>query len=299
MKEEKSLDPAEELRKEKLEKLEKCFSELESHKPAKLKLLYPTFFVPGWTGENCAAWKEPYKDILKKYKKYYRSAKDWIEEIIDNKDDAHYITFSDEESENSPSFMELGKCLKKQLIDIAQNKPINLVGHSMGGLDIRASILDDGQPKLNVKSVITVGTPNNGTPEAGLFGIGFIRKFVERKFKPHHIAQGHSMYSSGEFIKTINTIENRLKLLNSVDKFYVLMGLRDSVVKGSPKLNKDGIPEVLYEEKVKTIQTSSAEHSGKDGITQDPRLFLPVIKILCGIEMKDDYNYGYIYRKLD
>lgn len=181
---------------------------------------------------------------------------------------------------------------------MVQNEPINLIGHSMGGLDIRAAILDDEEPGLNIKNVITVGTPNNGTGEAGLFGIRSIRDLFRRfkGLKPYQIAQGHSMFSKGKFIQSVNTLKNRLKLLNRIEKFYVFMGLRDAVVKGSPKLNLDGIVEDIRK-KVKVIQTSSADHSGKDGITQDPRIFLPIIKVLCGIELEDNFNYGYIYIK--
>ena len=276
MRQKRSLSPVEELRREKLEKLEKCFAELETYKKNKLRLQCPVFFIPGWTGENCAAWKEPYPNIPKKFKKYYRPARHWIDEIIENKEQAHYVTFSDEESENSPSFIELGGYLKRKLLDLARDNPINLVGHSMGGLDIRSAIVDDAQPLLNVKNVVTVGAPNSGTFEAGLLRFKFILNIVGKfkKFAEHHIGQARSLYSGSEPVNKINTRDNRIKMLNRIEKFYVLMGLRDSAVKGSPKLNKDGIPQELYEEKVKTIQTSSAEHSGKNGITQDPRLFL-------------------------
>jgi len=291
-------DTIKKLRRERLEKLERCFQELKSYEFNKLKFQYPTFFVPGWTSEDCSAWKEPYNTISKKYKTYYRPIHQWVDEIIEDKGNAFYITFTEDESANSLDFIQLGRCLKKKIINVVGDSPVNLVGHSMGGLDIRAAILDDDEPKIRVKNVITVGTPNNGTGEAGLFIISFIKRLVQRikKFKPHHIAQGISMFSKGEPIKMINSIANRIKMLNSLDIFYVFMGLKDAVVKGSPKLRKEGVPEELCH-KIKTIQTSSADHSGKDGITQDPRVILPILKILCGIEIKDDYNYGYIYRK--
>ncbi|MBL7131737.1 MAG: hypothetical protein ISS45_10140 [Candidatus Omnitrophica bacterium] len=293
------LSPVEELKKEKLENLERCFSELESYKQNKLILQYPVFFIPGWTGEDCAAWQELYPKIPKQYKKYYLPAKYWIEKIIGNKESAHFITFTEEESESSPSFFELGRHLKRKLLNITNNRPFNLVGHSMGGLDIRSAIIDEGQPVLNVKNVITVGTPNNGTFMAGLLRFKSVLKLLRRfkKFKSHHITQGYNLYSGSEPIKKINALENRLKLLNGIEKFYIFMGLRDGTVGGSPKLDKAGLQRELYEDRVKVIQTSSAEHSGKDGITQDPRLFLPTIKVLCGIELKDNYNRGYIYRK--
>jgi hypothetical protein len=298
MREIKETNPVRILRREKEKDLEKDFSELTSYRQNKLKLQYPTFFIPGWTGENCSAWKEFYPNIAKRYKEYYKPIKYWVDEIIGNKEEADFVTFTEEESMSSKSFIELGKYLKQKLFDKVKDSPINLVGHSMGGLDIRAAVIDDEATVLNVKNVITVGTPNNGTPEAGLFKFGLVKDFLTKLglFKQHHIQQGYNLCSGSIPIRFINTIENKIKLLNKIDKFYVLMGLRDFTVRESPKLNREGIPDDIFDGKVKTIQTFSAEHSNKDGITQDPRILLPMLKILCGIELKDDYNYGYIFR---
>lgn len=290
--------PVREMIKEKLQKLKNCFTELKSYKQNKLRLQYTTFFIPGWTGEDCAAWKELYPNIDKRYEEYYHPAKYWTDSIIENKENAHYIRFVDEETENSASFMELGRCLKKQLVAIAQDKPINLVGHSMGGLDIRSAIIDDEQPRLNVKNVITVGTPNRGDFKAGFLRFKFVRNIMRKKgFKPHEIEQARNMYTKSGPIKEINRPDNLIKLLERLNKFYIFMGLRDDTVMGSPKLKKDDIPKELYDEKVKIFQTTGAKHTNKDGVTQDARIFLPIIKVLCGIELVDNNNYGYIYRK--
>jgi hypothetical protein len=297
MRENKETNPVRDLRRKKLEELELSYNELVGYEHKKLALQYQTFFIPGWTGENCSAWMRPYDKIKNKYRKYYLPAKHWIEKIVANKEQAYFINL-EKESAKSQNFIELGKHLKRRLLNIATDGPINLVGHSMGGLDIRAAIIDDSMPKLNVKNVITVGTPNQGTGEPGLFGFQFVRNLINKfkKLETYQIAQGYSMFSKGKFVKMINTIENRLKLLNNVGSFYVLMGLRDAVVKGSTKLDLTDIDENVSK-KVSIIQTSSADHSNEDGITQDPRLFLPTIKILCGIELEDDWNRGYIYRK--
>lgn len=294
-------NPVVKLRKQKLEKLGKCYSELETYKTNKITLEYPSFFIPGWTGENCAAWKEPYLGVRKKYRKYYKPVMNWLEEIVTNKNNAHFIEFSYEESDRSESFLEMGQYLKKKILNIAGTQPINLIGHSMGGLDIRAALLDEKEPVLNAKNIITVGTPNNGTPEAGILGNALIKKIISKfkKFRPSQIIQGVNLSCSSEPMRYINTLENRVKLIERVEKFFILMGLKDFTVRISPKLDKDGIDENKYNEVVKVIQTSSAEHSGKNGITQDPRLLLPMVKILCGIEIKDDFNRGYIYRKDD
>jgi len=303
MNDEKPIDATEQARQEKLKQLEKDFYELKSYQKKKLKFLYPTFFVPGWTSENCATWKYPYtpnkpnKFYETHYSKYYRPMLDWINEVVDNKNDAHYITFSEQETSKSFDFVSLGKHLKNKVAELTKDSPVNLVGHSMGGLDIRAAILDNERPKLNIKNVITVGTPNNGESESWFLGFRIIREWAQRfkGYTPYHIAQARSMFSKGPFIQSINSVENRLKLLNDVSSFYVFMGFRDFVVKGSPKLSVDGIDENLRK-KIKLFQIPFDEHTGEFEITQDPNTILPILKILCGIEIKDTLNRG-IFKK--
>lgn len=286
MQRKKPLNPVKELRKRRLENLEKCFCELESYKKNKLKLQRPVFFVPGWTSESCTAWKDVSPDIPKKFKKYYLPARYWIEEIISNKKQAHFITFTDKQTKNSPSFIELGKHLKGKILRATNGRQINLVGHSMGGLDIRAAVLDSKKPFLKVKNIVTVGTPNNGERRVKIL----VRV---KKYSKHHKEQCLNMHPRSEAMKMIDSPESRIKLLNSIERFYVFMGMRDLAVMKSPKLSKQGISSNFYKSKVKIIQTSSARHTGKDGITQDPRIFLPIIKVLCGIQLRDNFNYGY------
>lgn len=295
--------PVEEMRAEKLADLKKDFAELESYKKNKHTLQYTTFFVPGWTGEDCGAWKSfPSKEELKgiwRYKEFYRPVKLWIEDIFGNSTQAHYITFTDKDSRRSPSFKELGRILKGEIIKKAGKSPVNLVGHSMGGLDIRAAILDDKGPKLNIKNVITVGTPNNGVTASGILELKIAREVMGKfgKKEEHHVKQCHNMATNGRYIKELNTAQNRKKLLEAIDAFYVLMGLRDPVAGNSPKLKKDCIPAELYKEKVRLYQVPSAEHSGKDSITQDPRMVFRIIRVLCGDPLIEKGNKGYIHKK--
>lgn len=293
------LDDLTQEKEKKLKELEQCYIELSSHKKNKLILEYPTFFVPGWTGENSATWLQPYeikksnKFYEPKYSKFYRPIFDWINEIVENSKDAHPVMFTEEETSKSLDFIALGKYLKRKIFEIVKNAPINLVGHSMGGLDIRAAILDDDKYTLNVKTVITLGTPHNGTAEAGLLYLPTFKRLVKKMagWPSHHIAQGYSMFYKSIFIQQINTTDNRLKFLNSVSKFYDFMGLEDLVVKDSPKLNLEGIGDSMRS-KVETFQVAMAKHSGEAEITKDPRVILPILKILSGIELKNSYNKG-------
>lgn len=293
MADKKYKNEAEKLREERLDEIKSSTSELESYKTGKLKLQCPTFFVPGWTGENCSAWKKQYSGIPLKFKEFFLPIKYWLENIIENPEYAEFIDFVDE-TKDILSFIGFGKVLKEKIerklkaLSAERCSPVNLAGHSMGGLDSRAAVLDKKDPLLNVRNLITVGTPNNGNK--------FVR-LVANKYPRHHKEQCLSMHPNSDAMKLINKPESKITLLNSIEKFYIFMGLKDMVAGKSPKLSKEGIPAELYEEKVKIIQATSDEHTDKDGITQDPRMILSIIKVLCGIKLRSSGNKGYFFKR--
>ena len=82
-----------------------------------------------------------------------------------------------------------------------------------------------------------------------------------------------------------------------IESFLIFMGMKDITVQNSPKLRLEDVPRDIYQAKFHVYQTSGTEHSGRFSITRDPRVLLPVIKSLCGVELKDDLNHGFIVRK--
>lgn len=277
--------PVQEMQEERKRQKKNALKKLEELAENKIELKRPVFFVPGWTDENCACWKISYQ-------KGYTPIKDWISRTTKNSDLAEYITFSVKESEKCKSFFDFGDVLKEKIWNkTGKNKGFDVVGHSMGGLDSVAAIIDSEEPLLSVNDLITVATPHQGS-ELGEIGPIF------RKYKPHHASQCVNLDPDQLPIKLINKLENRKTLLNRVNKLYCLMGTRDQAVMRSARYNKKDLDPELYKKKVEVIEFGGTTHSQKYGITQDPRVILSILNILTGVELvKPKYNYGYIYKK--
>ncbi len=258
---------------------------LEELASNRLELKRPVFFIPGWTDETCVCWKSPYlkRDVC---------IKDWSKKIIKNPDQINYVTFTVKESQSCKSFFDFGDILKEKIWNtIGKKADFDLVGHSMGGLDAVAAITDEEDTLLNVKKLITVATPHQGS-ELGEIGPIF------RKYPEHIASQCVNLDPDQPAIKLINKPDAREKLLNRVEKLYCLMGTRDQAVMRNARYNKTGVDQKLYEKKVEILEIDGATHSQKYGITQDPRTILALLKILLDIEIeKPKYNYGYLYKK--
>jgi hypothetical protein len=278
--------PVQEMREQRRKQRVRAKKKLENLVRDKINLKRPVFFVPGWTDEDNTCWKTAYR-------KGYVPIKDWISKIAKNSNLAEYITFTEKESEKCKSFFDFADVLKPKIWDkIGKNKKFDIVGHSMGGLDVVAAIIDDDKPLLNVYNLITVATPHQGS-ELGEIGSIF------RKYKPHHALQCINLDPDQLPIKLINKLEARKTLLSRVDKLYCLMGTRDMAVMRSARYNKKSLNPELYKKKVKIVEFGGATHSQKYGITQDPRVILAIVNILLGIELEEPkYNYGYIYKRV-
>ena len=278
--------PVQEMQEERKRQKENALKKLEELAENKIELKRPVFFVPGWTDENNVCWKTSYQ-------KGYIPIKYWISRTTRNPDLAEYITFSIKESKKCKSFFDFGDILKEKIWNkIDKDKEFNLVGHSMGGLDSVAAIIDSEDPLLNVNDLITVATPHQGS-ELGEIGPIF------RKYKPHHASQCINLDPDQLPIKLINKLENRKTLLKRVNKLYCLMGTRDQAVMRSARYNKKDLEPELYAKKVEVIEFGGATHSQKYGITQDLKVILSILNILTGVELeRPKYNYGYIYKKV-
>lgn len=278
--------PVSEMREERRKQRQRAVKKLEDLINNKISLKRPVCFVPGWTDENNTCWKTAYR-------KGYVPMKEWIRKIAKNSNLAEYITFTEKESERCRSFFDFADILKEKIWNkIGKSKGFDIVGHSMGGLDTVAAIIDEDGPLLNANNFITVATPHQGS-ELGEIGPIF------RKYKPHHALQCINLDPDQLPIQLINKLEARQKLLKRVNKLYCLMGTRDMAVMRSARYNKKGLSPELYKKKVELLEFGGATHSQKYGITQDPRVILAIINILLGIELeKPKYNYGYIFKKV-
>ncbi|QWF71731.1 hypothetical protein KEF85_04435 [Methylomonas paludis] len=47
-----------------------------------------------------------------------------------------------------------------------ENQPVHIIAHSMGGLDARQALAADSQLAAQVKTLVTIGTPHQGSPVA-------------------------------------------------------------------------------------------------------------------------------------
>ncbi|MCX5696000.1 MAG: hypothetical protein NTW18_05045 [Candidatus Omnitrophica bacterium] len=268
-------DMIEERKKQK----ENALSKLSQFSLQKLTLKRPVFFVPGWTDEDNTWWTVSNK-------KFGISIKEWFSGIFKNCDLVEYVTFSDDESKRCKSFLDFGVILKNKILSkIEESQDFDLVGHSMGGLDAVAAVIDDVSPLLKVNSLITVATPHEGRELADL-----LPKL--KKGELHHMMQCVNLDPDQFPIKYINEIGTREKLLNRVKKLYCFAGTIDLAVMRSAKYNKEGLDPDFYKSKVEIIEVSGASHTEKNGITLDPRTTLAIAYVLLGIEIKFGLNYG-------
>lgn len=76
------------------------------------------------------------------------------------------------------SFADIAAGLAQEILAASQASPdgrVQLVGHSLGGLLIRAACADarvQGDPRCRVAGVVTLGTPHQGSTLAGMLGLG-------------------------------------------------------------------------------------------------------------------------------
>ena len=274
--------------------LRSCFDELKSFEKNKLTLARPTFFIPGWTGEDAKTWYEdPYSD------EFYKPVEYWLDRIITNRDFARRVTL-EQESRESADIFQFGAKLKNRLLDRVSGDAVNLVGHSMGGLVARAAVFcNEGEP-LRVHDFITLGTPNRGAFITKLFHFDWFVRFFERKVRPltpEHVSQARSMAMNSPDIRRLNSPDSWRVINERINNFLIFMGLKDITVQNSPKLSIQDVPPEIFTAKFHVYQTSGTVHSGRFSITRDPRVLLPVIKSLCGIELKDNFNHGFVVIK--
>ncbi len=250
-----------------------------SYKISKLTVKHPVFFVPGWTDEWAGCW-QPLKESLK--------------QILTNPDKIFVINFF-LETIKCKSFLDFGEVLKpkiKRRIDLGQK--FDVVGHSMGGLDIRAAFTQGNEPLLNCRKCITVATPHWGDNFGGMRYAASKSIFSRladnlNPLKGTQYEQGKNLDPDYPPIKLVDTLENRKLFLERVDQLYQLKGTQDFVVKGSAILNPAGIEE-LYEVKSKEYTVEGVNHTGSIGICQDIRTMILIVHLLLDLPVPEDKN---------
>jgi len=287
-------DPVQEESAKRRRQKEQALAKLNSLVGKSLSLKRHVMFVPGWAGEEGQAWRGYDQPVLKGH----APIKEWIDKIVKDSGKVTYVKyldFSPQESSASKSFLDFAELLKAKVRkEVASDEPIDLIGHSMGGLDIAAAITQGDDALTNVQNCVTVASP--------LKGIAY-DKFVKKvdellpwlHWEPYHYVQIRSMDHHADAITRINTLENRVKLLQRVKAFYQLEGTQDITVMRNARLRTDGLPDAL-KQKITQLMIEGASHSGATGITHDPRTVLYLISIIADIPIeKPKFNYGYIY----
>lgn len=288
------IDPVQEESLKRKRQKEQALAKLASLAAQGVALRRRLFFVPGWSGEEGQAWKGYGKSLLKGH----ASVKEWIDKLVRNRDQVTYVSylsFSPKESANAKSFLDFAEILKAKVRAKAKpDEPIDVIGHSMGGLDIVAAITQGRDALTNVQNCVTVASPFRGIAYSKFV------KDVDRllpwlHWEPYHHTQVRHMDHQAKAIRMINEVKNRVKLLERVRAFYQLEGTQDMTVMRNARLRTDGLPEGL-KKKITQLIVEGAAHSGASGITHDPRTLLYLISIIADLPLeKPKLNYGYLY----
>ena len=284
---------------------------LRVFKNNKIRLQRDIFFVPGWADQACTCWIEPYTEAGKNRLSYWEyTVKDW-EYIVENPEKMHYIQmiknrnaihvkrdyrgkikkidFKTDPSYNYTNFFQFAELLKSKIRNGIQKhgiKEIDLIGHSMGGLDIISAVALDPdldkypevkrfiktKPLKNVGFVITVATPYKGSVPADIVKHTDLDEIFRPKWSEGIRKQCKNMAFDSNFIEIINQNNIRNRFLKVVKKgVYAFSGGDDLAVRPKDARIKGAANHNPFK---------LARHSQRMGITQDPRLHLALFKLL-------------------
>ena len=198
-------------------------------------------------------------------------------ESVDIKKDATY---------NYENFFQFAELLKEKINKIRQTDEIDIVCHSMGGLDAVAAIAvdtDDDSSGLvkspylqGVNMLITVSTPHRGSPFAFLSDKKVVQ--IVMGFSENISKQGVAMSPNSKFIKKINEPKIKNKLLSRIKHLYMYGGGSDDVVPSPYYLiNRSNLNYNNYEPNKPFFEL---RHSKRMGITQKPIMILEIFNLL-------------------
>jgi hypothetical protein len=298
------------VRKEKKDARDK----LESLQPFELKR--DLYLVHGWGDEANVCWTYPYVETGKDRDKNWKyTFLDWAEEKIRNhKERVHYVKLvkngddvtvscdrwgklqailcKNEQKDKTyyyVNFFQFAELLKDKISEGKHTAQIDVVCHSMGGLDTVAAVGvnpdDDAmdaivtKPLDCVNKLITVATPHRGSPAADLSD-NKVAKLILRK-NNYISLQGKNMSPKLPFIKTVNDLRIRKRLMDRITELHIFGGGADIVVP-SPyyKFDTKGLSKDAVSRVTEYNPLMLAAHSQVMGITQDPRLLCNIFEIL-------------------
>lgn len=265
----------------------------------KIRLKRDIFFVPGWTDQACICWTEPYIESgTDRRKGWEYTIKDW-EYIVENPEKMHYlqlvendhsiniirnkqgkikkVEFRLDPSYEYTNFFQFAELVKSK-IRTTGVKEFDLVGHSMGGLDIISAVALDNKldsyrqvgdfiktkPLEGCGLLITVATPYRGSIPADLVKNTKIDEWFRPQWSDGIRKQCNNLAHSSEFISIINQKEIKERLLQKVSiGVHTFSGGNDRAVR----------PEDAFLDGAQNHKPFElVSHSQRMGITQDPRM---------------------------
>lgn len=285
-------------------------------KMAPLRLKRPVFLVSGWTDQACLCWTEPYTEGGGARRLGWEyTIQDWAGKIVDPADHGKVVFIKNVEDENNlqikrfisgprkgkiraatwggdatgkyENFFQFSELLKSKIRATGSGE-YDLIGHSMGGLDIIAAVLLDRQvdqepevqrfiktpPLEGTHHIITVSTPFRGSPAAGLVKNTRVDEIFMPNWSQGIRKQSEAMAPDSSFIKIITHSERQRRLIPKVSGSVHTFGSQnDRAVPDSCRMI-DGANNHL------AADFGLAQHSQRMGIPQDPRTALGIFRIL-------------------
>jgi len=279
----------------------------EKLRKLRIRLKRDIFFVPGWTDQACICWTEPYVESGADIRRGWEyTVKDW-EYIIENPEKMHYIQLVENENsiniirnkqgkikkvefKSDPSygytnFFQFAELVKSK-IRATGAREFDLVGHSMGGLDIISAIALDRnldayqEVKDFIKTeslerfglMITVATPYRGSVPADLVKHTKIDEWFRSEWSDGIRKQCDNLAHDSRFIGIINQNEIRERLLSKAKiGVHTFSGCNDRAVRPEDAFIEDAHNHESFE---------LVSHSQRMGITQDPRMHFCLFDLL-------------------
>jgi hypothetical protein len=236
------------------------------------------------------------------------TVKDW-EYILENPERMHYlqlvendnsinitrnkegkikkVEFNSDPTYSYTNFFQFAERVKNKIRATGVNE-FDLVGHSMGGLDIISAVAPDNKldafqqvkdfiktdPLEGVGLLITVATPYKGSSPADLVKNTKIDEWFRPEWSEGIRKQCENMAHDSEFINIINQKEIRERLLKKAKiGVHTFSGRNDRAVS----------PEDAFIEGAQNHEPFElGMHSQRMGITQDPRMHLWLFNLLKG-----------------